>query len=71
MIPQLGAHVSLREQLKRFLLVTAVIGFATTLQMYFCYLDLDIRYFTFRALFPIMLALGLGLSLRVYKDSKR
>jgi len=70
MIPQLGDHVSLREQLTRFLLVAAGIGFATIFQMYFCYRELDIPYLIFRALFPIMIALGLGLTLREYKNSK-
>jgi hypothetical protein len=70
MIPQLGDHVSLQWQLTRFILVAVVIGFATTFQMYFCYLEFDIRYYIFRALFPIMLALGLGLSLREIENSK-
>jgi DNA-binding SARP family transcriptional activator len=70
MIPQLGSHVSLRGQLPRFILVAAVIGFATIFQMYFSYRELDIPYLIFRALFPIMLALGLGLSLREVKNSK-
>ena len=70
MIPQLGTHLSYRGLLTRFLWVAVVIGFATTLQMYFCYRELDIRYYIFRALFPIMLALGLGWSLRENKNSK-
>ncbi len=70
MIPRLGDHVSLRVQLKRFFVVTTVIGFATIFQMYFCYRELDIPYLIFRALFPIMIALGLGLSLREYKVNR-
>jgi hypothetical protein len=70
MIPQLGDHMELRGLISRFIWVAVIIGIATTIQMYLCYGELDIRYLIFRALFPIMLALGLGWSLREPRNGK-